>query len=152
MQNTESVLHDLVSSSEHPGSIALGRKVLSRQGACVLPPPVPHPHVCCLAGIGLEVWPAKCAQVLGSEDPYDALQLRGMSFSLSPFLWFSEPRPAALLWWWAQPHCFRPCPPGSHWWRAILALERFVRVTDRAAGKRVGEQMPKALFSLLGKC
>lgn len=27
-----------------------------------------------------------------------------------------------------------------------------MRVTDRAAGKRVGERMPKALLSLLGNC
>lgn len=34
-----------------------------------------------------------------------------------------------------------------------MALERrLVRVTDRAAGKRVGERMPKGLLSLLGKC
>lgn len=46
MQNTEWVLHGLVSSSEHPSSIAWGRKVLSWQRACALPPSSPH----CRAG------------------------------------------------------------------------------------------------------
>lgn len=34
-----------------------------------------------------------------------------------------------------------------------MVLERrFARVADRVAGKKVGEQMPKFLVPLLGKC
>lgn len=81
-----------------------------------------------------------------------------MSFNLGARIFPSAPSRGshshvAPLRWWEQHRCFQPCPLGSRWWGAILVLERrFVRVADRVAGKKVGEQMPKSLVPLLGKC
>lgn len=50
----------------------------------MLSPLFPYPCLCRLAGTGLEVWPAKQAQVPRSEDQYDALQLGGMIFPFQP--------------------------------------------------------------------
>lgn len=84
----------------------------------------------------------------GNEDVCDALQPGDM---------ISPPQPLALL--TALVSCTvmvlgttMPQKNTSSWvLLAASALERFLRVSERAEGKGIGNWMPKALLSLLGK-